>query len=220
MHRGILRTNVSSPPIPAFPRTSSPHGSHTSKDSPERQGQSRTELGRPRGVLEDSGLQPAPRLWEEDYMWELESRGGGGRGTTTVLTYVGMVQNLHYSYFTEQLENKIAAGVMPAQLAPLKSPPNRSIARMLFPKEQRGRVKKQFGSPALPHPSPGAEDPSGEESKKGQREASRALPTCILRGGIWTSQLRPQALSTQIQPPNSRRFWLGASEGGSVSPWT
>ena len=224
MHRGILRTNVSSPLIPTLPRTSSPRGSHTAKDSPELQGQSRTEPGLPRGVLEDSGLRLAPRLREEDCRGGLHVGTGvarWGRGTTTVLTYVGVVQNLHYSYFTEQLENKIASGVMPAQLAPLRSPPNRSITRMLFPKKQRGRVKKQFGSPPLPRPFPGAEkDPRREESMKGQHEASGALPTCTLRGSIRTSQLCPQALSTQIQPPSSRRFWLGASEGGSVSPWT
>lgn len=110
-------------------------------------------------------------------MWELESRGGGGRGMTTVLTYVGMVQNLHYSYFTEQLENKIAAGVMPAQLAPLRSPPNRSITRMLFPKEQRGRVKKQFGSPPLPCPFPGAEkDPEVGGEQEGSARGQRGSP--------------------------------------------
>ena len=87
-----------------------------------------------------------------------------------VLTYVGMVQNLHYSYFTEELENKIAAGVMPAQLAPPQVPSNRSIARMLFPKEQTGRVKKQCGSPDPPCPSPRAEkDPRG---RRGARRVS------------------------------------------------
>lgn len=59
------------------------------------------------------------------------TRWGRGEEWLGPVLYVGMVQNLHYSYFTEQLENKIAAGVMPAQLAPLRSPPNRSITRML-----------------------------------------------------------------------------------------
>lgn len=30
----------------------------------------------------------------------------GGRGMTILLTYVRMIQNLHYSYFSEQLEEK------------------------------------------------------------------------------------------------------------------
>lgn len=116
-----------------------------------------------------------------------------------------MIQNLHYSYFTEQLENKIP-GVMLAQLAPLRSPPNRATAKILFPKEKTGREKKQSSCPDPPCPSPVAEkDMAGKESKKGQCEESWALMTCTLRGSNWTSQLHPWVLSPQIQPPNSRR---------------
>lgn len=99
MHRGILRTNLSSPLI-LPPEDKLSRGSHTAKDSPELQGQSRTEPGLPRGALKtpDSGRHRALR--EEDCRGGLRVGAGVARerGMTTVLTYVGMVQNLHYSY--------------------------------------------------------------------------------------------------------------------------
>lgn len=153
-------------------------------------------------------------------MWELESHGGGGRGTTTVLTYVGMVQNLHYSYFTEELENKIAAGVMPAQLAPLRSPPTDPLLGCFFQKSKQAGGRNSVVVQILPARPQGLRRTGGGGGEQGQREARGALLTCTLRGSIWMSQLLPQGLSTQIQLPHSRRFWLGASQGGSVSPWT
>lgn len=39
------------------------------------------------------------------------------------------------------------SGVILAQLAPLRSPPNRVIAGVLFPKEKTGKEKKQGRCP-------------------------------------------------------------------------
>lgn len=142
MHRGILRTNLSSLSF-LLSRGQALSWQPHLKDSPELQEQSRTEPGLPEASWRLRT--PAGTAPQGGGLWGGLRVGAGsrweGRGIMTVLTYVGMVQNLHYSYFTEQLENKIAAGVMPAQLAPLRSPPNRSSLGC-FSKEQRGRSEE------------------------------------------------------------------------------
>lgn len=60
------------------------------------------ELGFPRGILKDSKLQKAAGLQEEYRLGSGVVLWGKKEGRRqVVLTYVGMIQNLHYSYFAE-----------------------------------------------------------------------------------------------------------------------
>lgn len=54
-------------------------------------------------------------LWSLNGEWE---------GTLVLLTYVWMIQNLHYSYFSEQLEEKTHGFIscLPTDFRPLQSP--------------------------------------------------------------------------------------------------
>ena len=60
------------------------------------------ELGIPRGILKDSRLQKAlPRGGTQAGKWSRAVEEEGRKERHLVLTYVGMIQNLHYSYFAE-----------------------------------------------------------------------------------------------------------------------
>lgn len=71
-------------------------------------------------------------LWREKtlWMWACEaSMRGKKKGMAMLLTYVGMIQNLHYSYFSEQLEEKTHGFI---SCLPIDLGPFRFLVRFLF----------------------------------------------------------------------------------------
>lgn len=68
-----------------------------------------------------------------------------------VLTYVGMIQNLHYSYFPEQLKSK-TEGHVRTTCSPRASP-TEALLGIFFQKDDgQGNETGQWSAPSVPSP--------------------------------------------------------------------